>query len=89
VTSLGKTSRNEGTWLICRLREHPQLRRPTGAIPEAGQKVMCGLHREYTPLVVLTSSGGVHLVPIATRYTCMNDAVAAEVHSRTSPLARM
>jgi len=40
------------------------------------------------PLPAVMRLGGWRKLSTVQRYTYMNDAVAAEVHSRTSPLAR-
>ncbi len=61
-------------------RTYPHLLRHTFAT----QSLLNG-----APLPAVMRLGGWRKLSTVQRYTYMNDAVAAEVHSRTSPLARM
>jgi site-specific recombinase XerD len=61
-------------------RIHPHLLRHTFAT----QSLLNG-----APLPAVMRLGGWRKLTTVQRYTYMNDAVAAEVHSRTSPLARV
>jgi site-specific recombinase XerD len=61
-------------------RIHPHLLRHTFAT----QSLLNG-----APLPAVMRLGGWRKLTTVQRYTYMNDAVAAEVHSRTSPLAAM